>query len=39
MIAYPGYNDLPDYDPVYLLLENKCDVKALYPNCNFYTVD
>lgn len=35
MIAYPGYHNLPDWDPVYLILENKIDYLAMFPDCDF----
>lgn len=35
MIAYPAYYDLPEWEPVYLILENKMDFKINYPDCNW----
>lgn len=35
MIAYPAYYDLPEWEPVYLILENKMDFMVQYPDCNW----
>ena len=35
MIAYPGYYNLPNWDIVYLILENKIDFKGYYPDCDY----
>lgn len=35
MIAYPGYYNLPEWDPVYLILEGKMDFPTTYPDCNW----
>lgn len=39
MIAYPGYHGLPEWDPVYLLLEDKENVGQLYPNSHWLVSD
>lgn len=39
MIAYPGYHGLPEWDPVYILLEDKENVNQLYPNSNWLVLD
>lgn len=35
MIAYPAYHNLPEWEPVYLILENKFDFLLNYPDCNW----
>jgi hypothetical protein len=39
MIAYPAYHGLPDWDYVYLILEEKIDFPAIWPDCEvtFYS--
>ncbi len=39
MIAYPGYHNLPEWDPVYLLLENKLDFLSQYPDCDLMNLE
>lgn len=33
MIAYPAYHGLPDWDYVYLILEEKMNFLAMWPDC------
>lgn len=35
MIAYPGYHGLPEWDPVWLILEEKMNYPAMYPDCEW----
>lgn len=35
MIVYPGYHNLPEWDPVYLILEDKIDYLAVFPDCEY----
>lgn len=35
MIAYPAYYGLPEWDYTYLLLEDKCDYLAVWPDCGY----
>lgn len=39
MITYPGYHNLPEWDPVFLMLEDKMNYKAFYPDCDFVSGD
>ena len=39
MIVYPGYHGLPEWDPVYMILEDKIDFKAFYPDSEWKDVD
>ena len=39
MIAYPGYHGLPDWDPVFLMLEDKMNYKAFFPDCDFMDLE
>lgn len=35
MIAYPGYHGLPEWDPVWLILEDKLNYVGVYPDCEW----
>lgn len=35
MIVYPAYFGLPEWDPVFLMLEEKMSYKTFYPDCDF----
>lgn len=35
MIAYPAYHNLPEWEPVYMILEDKFDFPLHYPDCNW----
>lgn len=35
MIAYPGYHGLPDWDPVWLILEDQANLPAMCPDCEW----
>ena len=39
MIAYPAYHNLPKWDLVYLILEQKVDILQLYPDCEYFQLD
>ena len=36
MIAYPAYHNLPKWDLVYLILENKVEIQKIYPDCEYF---
>ena len=36
MIAYPAYHGLPDWDYVYLILEEKMNFPAIWPDCEVW---
>ena len=35
MIVYPAYYGLPEWDPVYMILEDKMNFKAFYPDSDW----
>jgi hypothetical protein len=35
MIAYPGYYGLPEWDPVFMILEGKFNFLQYYPDCDW----
>ena len=39
MIVYPGYYNLPNWDLTYLVLEDKLDYLAAYPDCDWLDAD
>jgi hypothetical protein len=39
MIAYPAYYGLPEWDPVYMMLEDKMNYKAFFPDCDFVELE
>jgi len=39
MIGYPGYHNLPEWDPVYEILEDKLDFKGRFPDCDWLEED
>ena len=39
MIVYPGYYNLPTWDLTYLILEDRLDYLAAYPDCDWLEAD